>query len=50
MKWKILENYAILSNYLASIKEEFKEERVDEVWDTMDFFDGLFLEEVPRET
>jgi hypothetical protein len=32
----------------APIKKEFKEERVDEVWDTIDSFDGLFLEELPR--
>jgi len=44
-----LGNYAILTNSLTPTKEEFTEERVDEVWDTMDSFDGLFLEEVPSE-
>jgi len=29
-----LGNYAILTNSLASIKEDFKEERVEEVWKT----------------
>jgi hypothetical protein len=39
----------ISSDFLAPIKEKFKEElsNVYNVWDTMDFFDGIFLEEAP---
>jgi hypothetical protein len=39
-----------LTNFLAPIEKEFKEEKVDDVWDTMDSFDGIFLEEAPNET
>jgi hypothetical protein len=39
--------YEIESNFLASTKMELKDElpSVCNVWDTMDSFDGLFLEE-----
>ena len=33
-------NYAILSNFMASIKENIKNERVDEVWQT--YFDRAY--------
>ena len=42
-------NYEILSNFLALVKEKFKREVVCNMWDTMDSFDGLFLEEAPSE-
>jgi hypothetical protein len=38
-------NQIVFPNSLAPIKEE----KVAEVWDTVDSFDSLFLEEVPRE-
>jgi hypothetical protein len=43
--------YEIQSNFLASVKEELKDEipSVCNVWDTMDTFDGLFLEEASSE-
>jgi hypothetical protein len=42
-------NYEIPSDFLAPVKERFKDElpNVCNVWDTMDSFDGLFLEEAP---
>ena len=43
--------YEIPSNFLASVKEELEDEipSVCNVWDTMDTFDGLFLEEASSE-
>jgi hypothetical protein len=43
--------YEIQFNFLASVKEELKDElpSVCNVWDTMDSFDGLFLEEASNE-
>jgi hypothetical protein len=42
-------NYKIPSDFLAPVKEKLKDElsNVCNVWDTMDSFDGLFLEEAP---
>jgi len=42
-------NYEMPLDFLASFKERFKDElpHVCDVWDTMDSFDGLFLEETP---
>jgi hypothetical protein len=44
--------YEVRSNFLASVKEELKDEtpNVCNVWDTMDTFDGLFLEEASSKT
>jgi hypothetical protein len=43
--------YEIPSNFIAHVKEKIKDElpSVCNVWDTMDSFDGLFLEEAPSE-
>ena len=43
--------YEVVSNFLDLVKEKFKDElpKVYSVWDTMVSFDGLFLEEVPKE-
>jgi hypothetical protein len=43
--------YEIQSNFLTSVKKELKDElpNVCNVWDTMDTFDGLFLEEASSE-
>jgi hypothetical protein len=46
--------YEISSNFLASVKEELKDElpsvcNVCNVWDAMDSFDGIFLEEPSSE-
>jgi hypothetical protein len=40
-------NYEIISNFLAPVKEKFKGETICNIWDTMDAFDDLFLEETP---
>jgi hypothetical protein len=42
-------SYEIPSDFLAPVKEKFKDElpNVYNVWDTMDSFDGIFLEEAP---
>jgi hypothetical protein len=43
--------YEIPSNFIAHVKEKLKDElpSVCNVWDTMDSFDGLFLEEASSE-
>jgi hypothetical protein len=43
--------YEVISDFLDLVREKFKDElpKVCNVWDTMDSFDGLFLEEVPEE-
>jgi hypothetical protein len=43
--------YEIQSNFLTSVREELKDEipSVYNVWDTMDTFDGMFLEEASSE-
>jgi hypothetical protein len=44
--------YEVQSNFLASVKKKLKDElpSVCNIWDTMDTFDGIFLEKASSET